>query len=1218
MKKYLILLIAILLGVPSLLYGQSDLVDVKPPNAMIIFDSSSSMNSKTDGTGASASSVKVDKDGNVFPIGTAPWTSYNFEGGGNHPSSKLYQAKQIIKEVIKAIEEINFGFATYGQGKTELRRGYYVRGRQDCTGGTSFVAGYWQYTKLYWRFNNYTHPYQTTSNKLDKSIGDTYTEVNHWFTNSPANNGKPVSHNVNDYKKDLVYTIYAITLNAESNVYTYYYASTAHDHYEETTRVITDPLDGTKNCDTIFTKPWGGPPAYTTYDEGTSPNPKVKWNCKVTWIPSSGPTACSFGAKYNEYGWLQYDNTVPGYPNCPATWGSDNNWNPVGNPPAKANAWTKWTIVDPTTLNIPPAPAAAWSVKATKTNCYDASTYSYPAVGSASKPDTWSYYKDVSGNWSNKPNPYYPSRDKDVGGTINDTPGTFNNHYLFINIPQVDDSTNGYANRNAIVDLLDLNPVLSPETGKYHTKLPVKTLDLDPKKRNSLTSSEDTPVRQTPLYAALKDSYDYFDSYTKWDALSAAGCRGNTVILITDGLESCKYIDALHPDFGAAATIADQMNTNLKVKTFVIGFGSAAGTNKSSLDDIARKGGTCRGEPDCAYFAATKDELQAALLTIIEVIKADKVGRSTPVVTRNRDRLYRGYFNYSGYAGHLMAYELNTDGSIKGEVQWDAGASSGKGGDAGWVMKNIGRGNVYTWIANVLNPARQDFDYQIINAQALDSFVNPLGEDINGGGGVNWKDARTVIRYVLDPNYDDIEDGEGIHAACYHKGKRRCDWLLGDIYHSSPLIVADPPLNFPDIPAFTSKYSDFKTTWKNNRETIIYVGANDGMLHGIKDSDGTEKFAIIPKNLLGKLKDLQDTHQFFVDSSPRAYDVFFGGAWRTIIVTGERGGGNYYFAVDVTDPSNPKMLWEWTDPDGRLGFTWSRPEIGWVKISGQEKFVAFVGGGYTDPSKSINDNIGNTFYVVDIEKGTKLATFDVGNKTNRIPAGATAFDSDMDGRINNVYFGDINGTLWKIKIEGEEEITKWQLINLYTPTTNTPVFYPPAVTKNNQGRIMVYYGQGSELNLFEQLSSNSFYEIEDKGDSGQMIWEEKLQKGEKVLAAPAVANNVVYFTSWLFTGTSGDCGAGKGRLYGLTTTSLGVKGDMGALILDPLTGKDTGVSKKYIEITDYFPTSTGIPSAPIVTNGMIYISTSLNADQVINIPIPAWGTGKLKYWREVF
>jgi hypothetical protein len=85
---------------------------------------------------------------------------------------------------------------------------------------------------------------------------------------------------------------------------------------------------------------------------------------------------------------------VTGYPNCPATYGSDNNWNAVGDPPAQANAWTKWTLVDP---SDPTIPASGQYVKTTGINCYDASAYTYPADGSANKPHTWSYYKDESG-----------------------------------------------------------------------------------------------------------------------------------------------------------------------------------------------------------------------------------------------------------------------------------------------------------------------------------------------------------------------------------------------------------------------------------------------------------------------------------------------------------------------------------------------------------------------------------------------------------------------------------------------------------------------------------------------------------------------------------------------------------------------------------------------------------------------------------------------------
>jgi type IV pilus assembly protein PilY1 len=332
-------------------------------------------------------------------------------------------------------------------------------------------------------------------------------------------------------------------------------------------------------------------------------------------------------------------------------------------------------------------------------------------------------------------------------------------------------------------------------------------------------------------------------------------------------------------------------------------------------------------------------------------------------------------------------------------------------------------------------------------------------------------------------------------------------------------------------------------------------------------------------------------------------------------VSGERGGGNYYFALDVTDPGDPKILWEWSDPAGRLGFTWSRPEIGWVRISGQEKFVVFVGGGY-----STTDHVGNTFYVIEIGTGTILRRFDVGGIDNKVPAGATAFDSDLDGRVNGVYFTDISGVLWKIKIDGEEDISKWRLVRLFDDGTKRAAFYPPAVTKNNQGKILVYYGQGDELNLFEKNESSSFFEIWDQGDGGVKLWEEKLEKGEKVLASPVLANNIVYFTTWVYAGTPDDCKAGKGRLYGLTATTAAGPGDAGALVLDPMTGETSGSKKKYLEITDYFEEHKGIPSGPIVTNGMIYISTSLNADRPPSTwRIPSWGAGtRLKSWREVF
>jgi Tfp pilus tip-associated adhesin PilY1 len=321
-------------------------------------------------------------------------------------------------------------------------------------------------------------------------------------------------------------------------------------------------------------------------------------------------------------------------------------------------------------------------------------------------------------------------------------------------------------------------------------------------------------------------------------------------------------------------------------------------------------------------------------------------------------------------------------------------------------------------------------------------------------------------------------------------------------------------------------------------------------------------------------------------------------------MSGERSGGTHYFAIDVTTPDDPDQLWELTDAN--MGMTWSRPEIGRVKIAGVEKFVAFVGGGY-----SLADGIGNAFYVIDIDEGVILKKFIVGNNTNKVPAGARAFDRDLDGRVDGVYFGDIQGTLWKIKIDGNENVGDWKLIELFKSDGGRPIFYPPAVTKNNQGKVLVYFGQGDELNLFD-TQTYSFYEIWDKGDGGEKMWAFALPgKGEKVLAAPAISNNVIYFTTWENTESVENCGAGRGRLYGLTSTRQGTEGGLPALYFDVGgTRLDKPIPSLEIGI--------GIPSAPVVTNGWIYVSSSFNADETKKFRIPPWGKGKLKSWREVF
>jgi len=1215
-----ILLTLFILFFPIIVYGQSDLFEIRTPNVMIIFDTSSSMDLDVNGGYVLSGNAKgvdgVIRNYQGYEVGRAR--------GGDHPNSKLYQAKQALRNVIKDIENVNLGFATYGQRKLEKWRGYYKKCKP------AQAEKYWC-EKRYWRWRSVkgaldrsaSNPYISTSFSSDSFIdvwgnlhtgitSDTGYEFKRTVSNyyyDKANSSIPPHSNLKKKDVEITYQVER-KFNAEYGWYEYRYYSKPFDYdwYEETIKVIdscTKCSPDEENNPFPLTWPDGGNPPWQTYFKNDSRGPAYQDEYEKP-----------FGNSVTKKNWWDCKtNSQPAKDYC---WDYD-------------YGWRTYTGVS---TSVCKDQTDGWLYVS---GCHDVSEYYYP-IGPLSpalppdqtRPHTWSYFRITGNSWKdNQPDPYYPA--------ISDDPGKSDNNYFFLNFPEVDDSLNEYVNKKKILQWLDLTPVQNPETFRWHTKLPLKSDSITSNTIESLY----TPLADT-LYQAKKYFNDYIYKYKGGDSATKSICRGNYIILMTDGLESARLKDG-NPDYDAAPQAAKELYELVKtkdgkpagVKTFVIGFGADLKGNKPEvLNNIAKNGGT-----EKAYFASNLSELETAFKKIFQTI-GEGYSRSNPVVAATRDKIYRGYFNLPGWEGHLLAFGLDS----KGDIDKEKYPPNGIIWDAGEIMNIVGRGKIYTWTDD--NPEPDKVEFKPGNSEKLkfkgNDLLNPSPEeDLNwdslnlkiGDGKIDKEDSETIINFVLDPSFGKYEiqnpepPPERKWAPFPYKGKRSpkanppyptdspiC-WKLGDIYHSTPLIVGKPPFKFSDGENFSEKYSTFINRVKN-RQTMIYVGANDGMLHAFSE-DGKEKFSIIPRNLLSKLREIRNDHQFFVDSSPRAYDVFFKkgkkkGYWRTVLVSGERGGGTYYFALDITDPEDPQILWEITD--SRMGYTWSRPELGRVKIKGEEKFVAFVGGGYTDPKDPKNENIGNTFYIIDLEDGEIIKRFSVGDKSNRIPSGATAFDKDLDGRVDAVYFGDIKGSLWKIEISGEN-IDDWKLIELFKSDGGNPIFYPPAVTKNNQGKVLIYFGQGDELNLFEKEKTYYFYEIWDKGSEGEKIWKTegdlKLKPGEKILASPSIGNNVVYFTTWEYTGIEDNCGAGIGRLYGLTTSRFGVQGGLASLFYD-ISGTKLEKPVKSIEL------GKGIPSAPIIIPGRIYISTSLNANNIITITIPSWGRGRLKYWREIF
>lgn len=152
---------------------------------------------------------------------------------------------------------------------------------------------------------------------------------------------------------------------------------------------------------------------------------------------------------------------------------------------------------------------------------------------------------------------------------------------------------------------------------------------------------------------------------------------------------------------------------------------------------------------------------------------------------------------------------------------------------------------------------------------------------------------------------------KGINIVNYIRGDRRLEGTTedkplrvrysrqGDVVNSDIWYTGRPVSNY------AMGYSAFVTAQKD-RTPILYVGGNDGMLHGFSATDGTEKIAYVPRGVVGGLKDLTDKdykHRYYVDGSPMTGDIKDGTTWKTLLVGTLGAGGKGYFVLDVTNPA---------------------------------------------------------------------------------------------------------------------------------------------------------------------------------------------------------------------------------------------------------------------------------------------------------------------------
>ncbi|MEM7001897.1 MAG: PilC/PilY family type IV pilus protein, partial [Pseudomonadota bacterium] len=174
--------------------------------------------------------------------------------------------------------------------------------------------------------------------------------------------------------------------------------------------------------------------------------------------------------------------------------------------------------------------------------------------------------------------------------------------------------------------------------------------------------------------------------------------------------------------------------------------------------------------------------------------------------------------------------------------------------------------------------------------------------------------SEAQVNYMRGVRTDEIPDGS-------LRPRPETRGLLGPIVNSSPVFVGAPrAFNRDQAPYPTAAgklYSEFAKA-QESRKALVYVGANDGIMHGFNATTGVEEFGYIPNLIIdetqphtNKLDDYTSPyyyHNYYVDLTPSLNDVFINNQWRTVLVGGLRSGGKGLFALDVTDPDNQTLL----------------------------------------------------------------------------------------------------------------------------------------------------------------------------------------------------------------------------------------------------------------------------------------------------------------------
>lgn len=470
-----------------------------------------------------------------------------------------------------------------------------------------------------------------------------------------------------------------------------------------------------------------------------------------------------------------------------------------------------------------------------------------------------------------------------------------------------------------------------------------------------------------------------------------------------------------------------------------------------------------------SYFSAQDPaSLATGLANALNSLKvrnaaASASATSTPNVTQEDNDIFSATFRTVKWDGELMAQKIDTStGNVQPTINWSARDLLNDK-----VADTTDSRVIYTADLSGPTPARKAFVWADMTSTEQAYFSDkclggaPLTQctTLDAAQKTLVNNGERMVNYLRGQQEMEVSD-----PPLY----RQRDHVLGDIASAKPAYVRNPRRNYGDV-----GYSTFKSTYAS-RQAMVYVAANDGFLHALNATNGEEAWAYVPHATYPDFYKLADSnygnnHRYYVDGSPETGDVYISGQWRTILVGGLNKGGRGYYALDITEPNNPLVLWEFCSnaafcsvADSDLGYTFGNPVI--TKRPSDGKWVVIVASGYNNVSPGTGRGY---LYVLDAGTGQVLSKIDTGVGSISTPSGLAritgrAENAAADNAATAVFGGDLLGNLWRFNMTDNTVV---RLASLTDPDNNVlPITTRPDVGKCYDTS-MVFVGTGRYLGM---------------------------------------------------------------------------------------------------------------------------------------------------------